>query len=202
MTETKKTKDRSSHGRADNEFDRLLGWLDPDNRERAVEAYLALRAKLGFFFRRFPDPDDLADRAIDRALRKISRRKVDLSGNAENYIMGIARFLALEKYRERRLVSLSDLNEIPDKRDQFSDHRKTEEQFELLENCLKRTNSSDRELFSSYYALPENSSAEEHRLAVARRFDLTPVNLRVKIYRIRKGLRKCIEKNMPTDRKK
>src|SRR5215471_18128387 len=76
-------------------FDRLLASLDPD-RDVAALQYERLRAKLINYFdwRDCPAPEDHADEAINRVIRKLSEGEDfrDIS----TYVLGIARMMLLE----------------------------------------------------------------------------------------------------------
>ena len=76
-------------------FDRLLASLDPD-REVAAVHYERLRAKLISYFdwRDCPAPEDHADEAINRVIRKLSDGE-DFR-DIGTYVLGIAGMMLLE----------------------------------------------------------------------------------------------------------
>jgi hypothetical protein len=64
------------------EFDALLSWLDAD-RERAALRYEQIRSRLIriFICRGSPVAEELADRTIDRVMRKIAEIAETFSGD-------------------------------------------------------------------------------------------------------------------------
>ena len=81
-------------------FAKFLTCLDSDL-ERAGEAYEKIRAKLISFFewRGFQFPEEHADEAINRVIRKIDEG--DEIRDPSTYVYGVARMLILELVKER-----------------------------------------------------------------------------------------------------
>jgi DNA-directed RNA polymerase specialized sigma24 family protein len=63
---------------------------------------------------------------------------------------------------------------------------------ECLLSCLRKLTSEKRELILGYYA-KEKQVKIDHRTEMAKRLGLTVETLRVRAYRIRNALEKCIE---------
>jgi DNA-directed RNA polymerase specialized sigma24 family protein len=82
-------------------FDQLLACLDED-RERAGEMYVSIRARLVKFFewRGSETPDDNADETINRVMRKISEGEI--IQNIQSYCYGVARLLFMEILKEQQ----------------------------------------------------------------------------------------------------
>ena len=72
-------------------FDRLLSLLDSD-RERAGERYELIRQKLTKFFqwRGCSEPEEYADRTIDRVARKVGEGAEIRSSEAYAFFHGVA----------------------------------------------------------------------------------------------------------------
>ena len=64
---------------------------------------------------------------------------------------------------------------------------------DCLLSCLQELTSEKRELILGYYA-KEKQAKIDHRTEMAKRLGLTVETLRVRAYRIRSTLEKCIEK--------
>ena len=86
-----------------NNFDRLLEWLGPD-REKAAEKYEGIRLRL---IRSYvcggcgDDAEDLADRTIDRVIRKLEKGEVPepYIGEKAHYFLGCAAYIRQEHFR-------------------------------------------------------------------------------------------------------
>lgn len=185
-----------------NEMDTLLGWLDND-RDRAVESLIRLRQRLVFYFRFFVDPDTLADEVIDRILNNLRDNKAQTTGKAENYALAVARKVKLEQGRKRKIYSIDDETDL----NAFERHKflavpppdEIKDDFEKLlqttMNCI-RDLGHDGETFLKYYSEQKDANANGFREGLAATEGMTLLNLRVKIYRIRKRIIDCVEKKL------
>src|ERR1041385_2060224 len=72
------------------QFDRLLGWLDPD-REKAGLKYESIRKRLikVFVCRGSKTPEELADQTINRVVRKLPEIQAEYVGEAGHYFCGV-----------------------------------------------------------------------------------------------------------------
>jgi DNA-directed RNA polymerase specialized sigma24 family protein len=172
-------------------FDRLLASLDA-NRERAGELYERLRGKLVSYFecRDCPYPEEHADETINRVARKLE------SGEAirepATYVYGVARLLLLEilKERAKRQSAIEQLSRAqPDSTAEDDEDRR----LECFKNCLARLDAEDRQLITQYYE-GERRAKIENRTRLAERLAISQTALRIRAYRLRATLEKCVNK--------
>jgi DNA-directed RNA polymerase specialized sigma24 family protein len=172
-------------------FDRFLASLDA-NRERAGELYERLRGKLVSYFecRDCPYPEEHADEAINRVARKLE------SGEAirepATYVYGVARLLLLEilKERAKRQSAIEQLSRAqPDSTAEDDEDRR----LECFKSCLARLEAEDRQLITQYYE-GERRAKIENRTRLAERLAISQTALRIRAYRLRTALEKCVNK--------
>ena len=166
------------------DFDRLLSWLD-DDRERAGEEYEKLRRRLTTIFsaRGCRIPEELADETIDRVSRRVADIQQNYQGNKALYFLGVASNVHHE-YLKRPPVPIPVL-QIADI-DQELTHA-------CLEQCLEKLTERSQYLIRQYYA--EDKSAKIGlRKALANQLGLTQNALRARALRIREELQFCIER--------
>jgi len=167
----------------------LLDRLGPD-REQAAEEYQALRTLLIQFFewKNLPGPDDLADHAIDRVIRRLQDGEAILSIN--RYVYGVARRLAQEAYRG--LQRETDAQEHLFREATRAHHERSneDEARACLEKCLQALPAPDRQLVLAYYEEVGQAKIDD-RKALAARSGLQPGALRTRVHRIRARLEEC-----------
>lgn len=178
----------------------LLDRLGP-SRERAAEEYEALRAQLIQFFewKNLPHPDDLADRAIDRVIRRLQDGEAILSING--YVYGVARRLVQEAYRG--LKRETDAQEHLFREAARTHHERSDEDEAraCLEKCLQTVPAQDRQLVLAYYEEVGRTKIDD-RKALAASSGLQPGALRTRVHRIRARLEECTRRCMALRRQK
>jgi len=166
-------------------FETLLRGLSPD-REEAGRKYEDMRRKIVRFFARrgCNKPEELFDRTVDRACRKIDLGTREFSGDVLAFCYAVGRFVLREYYwREVKLAPLPEDVPFPDIRG----HEKSEREFEMLEACLNRLSQSDRDLITAYY---QGEGGERIRRRKELAGAVGGLNaLRIKVFRIRARLR-------------
>jgi len=174
------------------EFDRLLAWLSEDT-EQAGRRYEDIRHSLIklFTWQGCADAEGLADEVFDRAAARLSSLGWVYTGDPAHYCYGIARNLFHEC--RRRMKSYAALDEVAELAVDASEVTEddSELEHECLGLCVGRLDAEGRELILVYYALEKRDKIEA-RKALADRFGISINNLRVRLYRIRAGLEKCI----------
>ncbi len=171
-------------------FDALLNWLD-FNREVAGQKYEIIRRGLIKFFekRGCQDPEDLTDAVINRVAGKIKEISQEYHSDPVLYFYGVAKKIYLEDKRKKPAVALDpSLSFVPAFDELFEDSSLSKG---CLKKCLARLSDEDRQIVSAYYASEERVAAR-HRQKVAEQFNLETNTLRVKAFRIRNHLRKCV----------
>lgn len=179
-----------------NELNRLLTWLseDPEEAGRRYEDIRHSLIKL-FTWRGCIDAEALADEVFDRAAARLSELDWAYTGDPAHYCYGIAKKLFYEC--QRRMKAYAPLDEVahltvhpPEVTEDDSDLER-----ECLGLCVGRMDAEGRELIMAYYSLEKRDKVEA-RKALAQRFGISINNLRVRLYRIRTRLEKCIRECM------
>lgn len=178
------------------DFDRLLAWLseDPEDAGRKYEDIHHSLIKL-FTWRGCIDAEGLADEVFDRAAARLSESGWTYVGDPAHYCYGVAKKLFHEC--RRRMKSNAPLDEVAHLT--IPSQEFTEDDSDLKHECLGlcvgKLDAESRELIMAYYALEKRDKIEA-RKALAERFGISINNLRVRLYRIRAGLEKCIRECM------
>jgi RNA polymerase sigma factor (sigma-70 family) len=173
-------------------FDEILAWLDPD-REVAGPIYVELRFGLTkiFTWNHCPDPEGLTDETIDRVARQVHQLRQTFEGDPRLFFYGVARNLVREsqkKYKSHVSLEGVDLPSPPAELEEENAAMREE----CLLSCLQKINSEKRDLILAYYAR-EKQAKIDHRTEMARQLGVSVETLRVRAYRIRATLEKCIE---------
>ena len=173
------------------EFEELLSWLDPD-RERAGRKYEEIRARLikMFRLRGRSAAEDLADKTLDRVVKRLPEIRETYEGKPESYFFGVAKHIVQEDRRREGHHQPFDRNGPVDAPDLTGDGPDEELYYDCLDKCLGELTPVQCEMVRQYHA---NDSPAE-RKALARRLGITLETLRVKVFRIMKVLKPCVEK--------
>ena len=166
-------------------FESLLDWLDSD-RERAGAEYEQIRAKLIKFFsgRSHCEAEDLADETINRVASRLTEIKNQVYGERARYFYGVARKVQMEYLRRKQ---------PPEQPAAAADSEQLEIEHRCLEECIAKLSPENRELVLSYYQA-EGRKKIEQRKVLAEKLGIAPNALRIRAYRIRAALQKCLEK--------
>ena len=175
---------RKLHELKQDEFDQLLGWLDP-NRERAGQLYEKIRWRLIAILasRGCSQAEELADETIDRVSRRVADIQGTYVGDPAIYFLGVMNNVHHE-YLKRpplpRLVERADEADI-------------KERVHLcLDSCLSRLAPHARQIIEQYYA--EDRRAKINlRKRIAGILGVSRSNLRLRALRIRAKLQECIQ---------
>jgi RNA polymerase sigma factor (sigma-70 family) len=173
-------------------FDEILAWLNPDRNE-AAKIYVQLRHDLTkiFTWNRCLDPDGLTDEVFDRVARKVHDVRPIYDGDPKFFFYGIARNLIKESpKRIKKYVSIED-TDLPAKEPEPADES-TAMREECLSSCLQKLSAEKRELIVGYYT-KEKQAKIDYRTELAQKLGISVEALRVRVYRIRSTLEKCIE---------
>lgn len=171
-----------------NEFDRLLEWLDPE-RDRAGEKYESIRYALIELFDSWKccDPEDLADETINRVAVRVESIAVNYSGDPSRYFYGVAKNVRHEYLRKKPPAPI--LGDVTVIAAEPSDER--ERLYACLDRCLDKLPTSDKEVILMYYQGDKKSKIEA-RKHLGTQMSVTGNALRVRAYRIRWGLERCV----------
>ena len=170
-------------------FDRLLASLDPD-RDVAALHYERLRVKLINYFdwRDCPSPEDHADEAINRVIRKLSEGE-DFR-DIGTYVLGIARMMLLEIARGREKERLAfERPVMPEPIEDVSPE--TDQRVSCLEKCLAALPDRSRRMIVEYYQ-GDGPTKIKRRKELAKQFGLELNALRIRTCRLRVKLEQCM----------
>jgi DNA-directed RNA polymerase specialized sigma24 family protein len=169
-------------------FHNLLRWLDPDN-ERSVERYYSIRRGLVKIFeiRGCWEAEEMADLTIDRVIEKVDSVADSFDGDPAAFFFGVAKRVFLEFRRQPVSIEYSQ---------SFSPTTEGQEEpspyLDCLDSCLAGLSPERHRLIISYYSYGEGQKIAD-RKRMAAEAGLSIGALRLKAYRIRNALEKCIK---------
>ncbi|HEY2962729.1 MAG TPA: hypothetical protein VGJ37_09965 [Pyrinomonadaceae bacterium] len=166
-------------------FEALLDWLASD-REQAGIKYEQIRSGLIKFFSRrgHSEAEDLADETINRVASRLSEIKNQIYGDRSRYFYGVAHKVQLE-YRRRKQPQAPA--------ESISDSDRVEVEHRCLEECIAKLSEENRELVLGYYQADGRQKIDQRRM-LAEKLGIAPNALRIRAYRIRAALQKCVER--------
>jgi len=183
-------------------FDGLLAWLD-SNREVAGRKYEEIRSSLIkiFAWRKCGDAEGLADETINIVAHKVAHIKDTYEGKPKIYFYGVARKLIKECNKSRTLTIA--LEEAKSYDTWIDDESKEDLEREdvCLRHCLEQLSLPNRKLIFEYHE-KEGQAKIDLRKEMAQRLGIDLNALRVRMYRIRTTLGKCIDRCMKLQQEK
>ena len=164
-------------------FEALLCWLDSD-REKAGMKYEQIRISLINFFkgRGHSEAEDLADETINRVISRLHDISNQVTGERARYFYGVARKVQLEYLRRK----------FPQNPPIAANSDRVELEYDCLEKCMAKLSPENRELVLRYYEADGREKIEK-RKRLAEELGIAPNALRIRAYRIRAALQKCLE---------
>jgi len=165
-------------------FEALLDWLDSD-REQAAVKYERIRSRLIKFFSASSqsEAEALTDESINRVARRLNEIKDQLYGEPAAYFVGVARKVRLEYLRRQQPRSENG---------PAVDSDRIELEYRCLEECMAKLSAENRNLVMRYYNAEGRERIEE-RKRLAEELGIAPNALRIRAYRIRADLQKCLK---------
>ena len=173
-------------------FNRLLGWLSPDQ-EEAGRKYEEIRGRLIKIFacRGSLSPEELADETMTRVARRVVEIADDYRGEPTLYFYGVARRVYLESLRARWVAVPYDSREVIVRDPRRDEKEEAEREYACLESCMEKLLPRQRELILGYYQ-EEKRAKIEHRRLLADTLGISWNALRIQVHRIRLGLQACV----------
>ncbi len=177
----------------DESFKILFAALASEADESTVK-YTELRNSLVRYFqiKGDADADEAADETLDRVALKLSQNApVD---NVTNYSFGAARLIFLERLRKAEKTFKAER--------EFYKHRTSDENaapqddFRFFRECFDRLNEPERRILIDYFADLPFFKLTDYREKLSREYDVSLINLRVKIYRLRVRLEDCLKNKL------
>lgn len=178
-------------------FKALLSWLDPDP-EVAGRKYITIHSGLVRIFvsKGFSDSENLADKTVNRVISRLPDIRENYVGNPANYFRGVARKVMHEAWDEPETAT----GVLPERPTRAAD---TSDEFECLRRCLKKFSPEEREFILDYHVYDyEGHEKIEHHKCMAEEEDVEASTLRVRAFRLRAALEKCIAQCVETFRVK
>ncbi|HEY1403531.1 MAG TPA: hypothetical protein VGB05_05350 [Pyrinomonadaceae bacterium] len=175
------------------DFDRLLNWLDPVDRERAGAKYESIRQTLiqTFVWRGCHKAEELADETINRVMQKLPGVVSTYKNDPALYFYGFGRNVLKEYYREITTHALLDDPEQVKFSDQDRETEARERLFACLDECLGELSEDNRALILRYHEV-KGMAKVDFRRDLADEQGVAKNALRVRVHRIRTHLHRCI----------
>jgi RNA polymerase sigma factor (sigma-70 family) len=176
-------------------FQSFLAWLSPDP-DRAAHRYNEIRGGLMKMFvcRGCDRPEELADEALDRVIRKVEVVAPGYEGNPAAYVHGVAKNVFLEYLRTRRRSLEGGAVELETALRRASaptGNTELERRHACLERCLAGLAADDRDLILRYYREAGWAKIEERQI-MADETSASRSALRKRTQRIRERLKICL----------
>ncbi len=168
-----------------NSFDCLLDWLD-SNRAKAGAKYEAIRSGLIqiFNYKGCLSSEELADETIDRVARRVPEIRDSYTGDPAKYFYGVGKNVYMEYVKRKRTAELPELLVAPQPDD-------VEQEYECLDQCIGKLTVGNRTLVLQYYSERKQAKIDSRR-EILEMLNLKPSALRVRVFRIRETLEKCV----------
>ena len=172
------------------DLNNLLQWLGQGT-DAGARQYLEVRQKLVALFRLWGchTAEDLADETLDRTAKAIVKPGFTCTTTPIAYLRGVARNVWLESMRRDRTVSQEF---IPERAETRRAERGIESLHACLDQCLARLPQDKRSLLLRYYQ-GDKSAKIDGRVQLAQQEGLNLNTLRLKIFRLRDVVRRCVD---------
>lgn len=170
-------------------FEKLLGWLDND-REIAGQKYETIRLQLTkiFYARGVRSAEELADVTIDRVTNKMSTLANKYEGDPALYFYAVGKRVFWEYTRKPRTEEFDD---------RIASAEISDDLLEIRDRCLTRcmnSLTSKRYRLIAEYHNGEKTEKIRRRKKLATDLGISNKVLRIRAFRIRESLKKCIQK--------
>ncbi len=166
------------------QFDKLLGWLDADRNAAGLKYQrIQLRLIKIFVCRGCYESEQLADTTIDRVAAKIDWLIANYVGDPILYFYGVAQNV-FQEYLRRKLPK-------PPPPANNGDKVESERDYECLDHCLEQLSSKNRDLVTRYYQ-GEKKAKIDNRKKLAEELAITLDALRIRAHRVRRQLQLCV----------
>jgi DNA-directed RNA polymerase specialized sigma24 family protein len=166
-------------------FDKLLRWLDPE-RDKAGEKYARIQSRLIRIFssRGCYDAEDLADKTINVITLKIDWLLENYVGDPALYFYAVAKKIFLESLKKKPPPDVPPIDPEPPH---------LEEVCAQLDECLMELPSVDRDLVLAYQE-GDKQKKIKNRKKLAEELKISRNALRIRVCHIHARLRECIER--------
>lgn len=172
-------------------FEDFLAWLDPD-REAAGRKYEQIRTRLIKLLvnrRCGSAAEDLADDCISRVAKKPPEFFKNYQGDPAAYFFRVADFVSKEHHRKPPPIDPPPDPPAPPPEPEPNEWE--EERMACLRRCMEELSPQNRQLIRDYYG-EEKKAKIDRRKAMASRLGMALNALRIRAFRIRSALEKCV----------
>ncbi len=171
-------------------FRLFLEQLAPEP-EAAGREYELLRRKLSRYFMAHGElsTEEAADEAIDRVVGRIGAGVA--VGDITKFSLGIARFVALERFRKEAREQQAWFSFADTLTQNFDEGR--EQVFRRMTDCLAKLEVEDRDLLLQYYENATSGMRKQQRADLADNLNATINTLRLRVFRLRQHLLDCLK---------
>jgi hypothetical protein len=182
-------------GITQDDFDKLLFWLDPD-RDKAGEKLARIQTRLIAIFssRGCVDPATLVDKTTNIVAGKIDWLLENYVGDPALYFYGVGKNV----YRDYLNYIKRHVTDPPPPPPPDPEPEELDERCGYLKTCLERLSPTDRDIAIRYQ---EGEKGERiiNRKKLADELNISPNALRIRVCNLHAQLRKCIEALQKTD---
>lgn len=170
------------------DFEELLSWLDPNDRDSAGRKYLSIHAALTRIFVRegFARAEDFTDEVINRVIKRLPEIRISYVGEPARYFWGVLRNVLREGWRPKEIAT----DEIPVAAIRITSKS---DEYECLMRCLQFLDAGKRDLILDYHVYEGHGKIETHK-TMAEELGITEGALRGQAHRIRVKLEECVLK--------
>ncbi|MFY9619284.1 MAG: hypothetical protein WAQ99_05690 [Pyrinomonadaceae bacterium] len=177
------------------DFEELLSWLDPNDRESAGRKYLSIHEGLTRIFVRegFARAEDFTDEVITRVIKRLPDIRTNYVGEPARYFWGVLRNVRREIIRPKEIAT----DEIPVASIRITNKS---DEYECLMRCLQFLDARKRDLILDYHVYEGHDKIETHR-TMSEELGITENALRGRAHRIRFDLEECVRKCVQSLRK-
>lgn len=165
------------------------------NQDEAGITYNELRNSLVRFFQIKGDfdPDEAADLTLDRAALKVP--KDTPIENLTGFCFGVARFIFLERVKRTKKLNVA-ADEFYRKRNLSEIVQETDDEFFVFRDCFEKLTSAEKLFLRGYFVDLSFSELDKCRRQICLENDITPNNLRLKVFRLRQRLENCVKNKL------
>jgi DNA-directed RNA polymerase specialized sigma24 family protein len=176
---------------SEEELNKLLSWLHPD-REQASKKYTVIHRGLILMLTRrgCEVAEDLADKTFDIVARRAQDLAITFIGPPERFFRTVADNL-FKKYRKDHPINLELPPDLPQPEGPDSEKERLDR---CLDQCGKKLPPAKFKLVLEFH-----DSTIAQRKELARSLGIEPNALRIRVHRIRRDLRQCIEECLESD---
>lgn len=178
-------------------FNLFLSWLSAD-RDAAGRKYEDIRRRLIAILecRGSAQPEEVADEALNRFIRRLPELIETYSGDPFPYILVIARNVQHEREKKQALPLPENLDEVP--AEPVETDELDERVHKCLDQCLGKLEPKSRSLLMDYYQNDKQDKID-FRKTLAKQLGIAANALRLRVHRLRNNVHTCLDNCLGPD---